>query len=314
MKQLGFFTLDFTHELIVMDVKSLLEALPWIRKFHGKIFVIKIGGKEVENDEILRGIIQDIILLQYIGVKTIIVHGGGKEASEISKKLGITPNIVEGRRVTDDKALDVVSMVYRGRINLRLISMINKFGGKAIGLSGADGKLIIGEKRKPMNLRVNGIEKLVDLGYVADIKAIQVDPLLSLINLGYILVICPLVGGEDGHIFNMNADYLAAALAPALKATKLIVVSDVPGVLENENDETSLIPTLGIKEAEELLASSKIRKGMKIKLEACLTAVKNGTPKVHIINGNIPNAILLEILSDKGIGTMLEFKENAPKK
>ena len=297
-----------------MDVKSLLEALPWIRKFHGKIFVIKIGGKEVENDEILRGIIQDIILLQYIGVKTIIIHGGGKEASEISKKLGITPNIVEGRRVTDDKALDVVSMVYRGRINLRLISMINKFGGKAIGLSGADGKLIIGEKRKPMNLRVNGIEKLVDLGYVADLKAIQVDPLLSLINLGYILVICPLVAGENGHIFNMNADYLAAALAPALKATKLIVVSDVPGVLENENDETSLIPTLGIKEAEELLASSKIRKGMKIKLEACLKAVKNGTPKVHIINGNIPNAILLEILSDKGIGTMLEFKENATNK
>ncbi len=279
----------------------LIEALPYIREFYDSIMVIKIGGSIMANQEILESFIQDVILLRYIGIHPIVVHGGGPEISEAMKRFGKKAEFVAGLRITDRETLEIARMVLLGSINAELVSLIGKHGGKGIGLSGKDGMLIVARKKPPMN--VNG--ENVDLGYVGEVESINPEILMITAGKGYIPVISPIAIDKEGNSLNVNADTVAGAIAVAVRAKKLISITDVEGVRADPNDPSKVISQFTPSEFHRLVEAGIIKGGMIPKVEACVQAVERGVERAHIIDGRIPHAIILELLTDAGIGTMV---------
>lgn len=272
----------------------LIEALPYIRKFFGKTVVIKYGGKAMTDENLKKGIAEDIALMKYVGIKPVVVHGGGEAITAMMERLNIKSRFIGGNRVTDKETMEIVEMVLVGKINKEIVSLLNQFGGKAIGLEGKDGQLIVAKKCKDENL-----------GLVGEVECINPTPIEILEKEDFIPVIAPVATNKEGETLNINADTVAAQIGGALKAEKLIFLTDVEGILENPSDEKSLISNLTIEQIEDMLKKEKIQKGMIAKARACQTALKQGVNKVHIINGKIPHSLLLEIFTDKGIGTQV---------
>jgi len=282
-------------EKAIKRAKILSEALPYIRKFSGKTIVIKFGGKTSDEKETKKAIAEDIALMRYVGIKPVVVHGGGEAISHMMQKLGIEPKFVEGNRVTDKPTMEIVEMVLAGKINKEIVALINRCGGKAVGLEGKDGELIVARRTSKKNL-----------GLVGEVKKINPKVLEVLEKEGFIPVIAPVgVDTGKGETLNINADIVAVEVAGALKAEKLIFLTDVEGLLENPSDPESLIPTVTLKQIEDLLQKDRIQEGMVAKVKACQKAFEKGVKKVHIISGKIPHSLLLEIFTDSGIGTQI---------
>lgn len=290
----------------VEKAKVLIEALPYIRRFYNKTVVIKYGGSAMEEEGLKRSFALDVVLLKYIGLNPVIVHGGGPQIGEMLTRLGKKSEFVEGMRVTDRETMDVVEMVLVGKVNKEIVALINQQGGKAVGLSGKDGRLILAKKLKLT--RSAGKDKdpeIIDIGMVGEVKAIHPGVIESLEKDNFIPVIAPVGVGEEGETYNINADLVAGKIASALKAEKLILLTDVEGVMD---DKKQLIPTLDVKQAKELISQKVISSGMIPKVNCCLDALEDGVSKTHIINGTVEHAILLEIFTDVGIGTQI-YKE-----
>ncbi len=279
-------------EEYIKKAKTLLEALPYIQQFYSKIFVIKLGGSVASDISLKESFVRDIILLKLIGINIIVVHGGGKEIDALLNRLGIKITYSKGFRLTDNKTMEVVEMVLSGKINKELVALINKFGGKACGLSGKDGSLIVAEKVKSIN---------IELGSVGAVKSVNKE-ILETLDRSFIPVIAPVSMNEKGETLNINADLAASAIAVAVGAEKLIMLSDQDGLLD-ENGE--LIGSAKEKDIERLIKKGVIHGGMIPKAASCINAVKKGVKKVHIINGSIPHAVLLEIFTKKGVGTQI---------
>lgn len=283
----------------------LAEALPYIKNFHGSHIVIKYGGHAMLDNKAKEWTIKDTILLRYIGMKPVVVHGGGPEITKAMEKLGKKPKFIEGLRITDEETLDIVKMVLVGKINTEIVSKINAFGGIAVGLSGKDANLIVARKKSPLRIIKEGEEKEIDLGFVGEPKKINSKLIEILTSNGYIPVISPLGITEEGHTLNLNADAVAGEIASALKAKKLIILTDVPGVLANLEDEGSLLKEIRKEEVNKLIEEGIVRDSMIPKLKACVRALDGGVEKAHIIDGRVKHSILLELFTDEGIGTMV---------
>ena len=275
----------------------LVQALPYIRNYYGKTVVIKYGGNAMTNEALKESVMKDIVLLRYVGMLPVLIHGGGPDITEAMEKLGKKATFVGGLRVTDSETMAIVEMVLAGKTNKGIVSLINRQGGKAIGISGKDDNLFVAKKIFPGG---------ADLGFVGEIEEINAGIIDNLIRDGYIPVIASVAVGKDGESYNINADHVAGELASVLNAAKLVMLTDVEGVYKDFSDKTSLISELPIKEAKDLIASGKIDKGMIPKVEACVTALNGGVDETHIINGTIPHALLIEIFTDSGIGTMIK--------
>lgn len=286
-------------------VKILITALPYIKKFYGKIVVIKYGGHAMVNDELKETVLSDIVLMKYVGINPVIVHGGGPEITELSEKLGLKSKFVGGLRVTDKETMEIVEMVLAGKLNKEIVNMIYKLGGKACGISGIDGALFYTTKKSGKIYNSDGSFEEVDIGYVGEIKKVNTELVLLLIKEGYIPVIAPLGIGEDGEIYNINADTASSELAISLKAEKLILLTDVEGVLENKEDKKSLISVIKMDDAQKLIEKGIVDGGMIPKIECSLSALKGGVNSIHIIDGRVPHSLLLEMFTDEGIGTMI---------
>ncbi|NLW59231.1 MAG: acetylglutamate kinase [Firmicutes bacterium] len=276
----------------------LIEAIPYIRNFHGKTFVIKYGGHAMINPEIKKAVMLDIILLKYLGLNPVIVHGGGPEISEMLKRVGIKSTFHQGLRITGADTMEIVNMVLAGKINKELVTLINQFGGKAVGLSGQDSRLLVARKK-----RLD--DDQVDLGFVGEVEAIQPDLLHILMAKSYIPVVATIGVGADGAIYNINADTVAGELAAALHAEKLIILTDTEGIYEDPQDQSSLLSMINIEKARAMIRSGQIEGGMVPKVEACIYALQHGVSRTHIIDGRRFHALLLEVLTDQGIGTMV---------
>ncbi|SHF83381.1 N-acetylglutamate kinase [Caldanaerobius fijiensis DSM 17918] len=273
----------------------LVEALPYIKNFRGKTFVIKYGGNAMVNEKLKQMVMKDIVLLKLVGINPVVVHGGGPEINDMLKKLNKKPQFVNGLRVTDRETMEVVEMVLTGKVNKEIVSFINSYGGKAIGLSGKDGGLITAEKDL-----TNG-----DIGFVGYVKAVNTEIIDLLVKQGYIPVIAPVAIGEDGETYNINADTVAGEIAGSLGAEKLIMLTDVEGIYKNYADKNSLISSLDIETALRYIDDRIIDGGMIPKVLCCINAIKKGVKTTHIIDGRMPHSILLEIFTDEGIGTMV---------
>ncbi len=273
-------------------VQVILEALPYIQKFSGKIIVIKYGGSVMEDEVLSKEVFRDIVLLKFVGMRPIVVHGGGKEITSLMKKLGIPSKFVSGHRITDKETLDIVEMILAGKVNKRVVAGINAQGGLAIGLSGKDANLIKAEKLV--------LNESLDLGYVGNIKSINIELLRYLIDEGYIPVISSIGIDEKGQGYNINADIVAGKVAETLGAEKLIYLTDTEGVIDREK---GLISHLSISDAKKLIDKGDIVGGMLPKVISGMEALEGGVGKVHIINGNSPHSILLEIFTEEGVGT-----------
>ncbi len=280
----------------------LIETLPYMQQFAGKTVVIKYGGNAMINEELKQSVIQDIVLLKYIGMRPVVVHGGGPEITSFLKQLGKQTQFVSGLRVTDEETVAIAEMVLVGKINREIVSLLNHHGAKAVGLSGKDGALITAKKHLAQ-VYENGQMQEVDIGYVGDVETIQTDILHTLLDSGYIPVVAPIGMGSDQKSYNINADYVAGEIAGALKAEKLMLLTDVEGIYGNYEDKSTFISTLTLKEAESMIQSGVIGGGMIPKVETCLKALKGGAAKTHIIDGRQPHSLLLEIFTSQGIGT-----------
>ncbi len=287
--------------------KILVEALPYIRRFYGKTIVIKYGGSTMEEERMKRSFALDVVLLKYIGLNPVIVHGGGPQIGQMLAKIGKKSQFVEGMRVTDRETMDVVEMVLVGKVNKEIVALINQQGGKAVGLSGKDGRLITAKKLKLTKSGVKGKRpEVIDIGMVGEVKAVNPGVVEALERENFIPVIAPVGVGEEGETYNINADLVAGKIAAALKAEKLILLTDVEGVMDGEH---RLIPTLDIKQIKRLLTRKIISSGMIPKVNCCLGALEGGVAKTHIIDGRLEHAILLEIFTDVGIGTQITKEE-----
>ena len=283
----------------------LIEALPYIQQFYGKTVVVKYGGNAMVNDALKEKVMQDVALMKYTGINVVIVHGGGPEITGFLKKLGKQTEFVSGLRVTDEETVEIAEMVLDGKINSEIVTLLNRRGVRAVGLSGKDADLIRAEK-KLATVYEQGEKTKVDIGYVGKAKKINSRILEDLIAGGYVPVIAPIGVGEDGESYNINADYVAADIAGALKAEKLLLLTDTEGVYKNFGDKSSFISTLTADEAREFIKTGVIAGGMIPKVEACLRALQNGAGKAHIIDGRLPHSIILELFTASGIGTQVE--------
>jgi len=288
---------------LIYKANILVEALPYIQKLRGKTVVIKYGGNAMVDEDITKTIMQDITLLKYVGVNPVVVHGGGPKISETLDALNIKSEFYNGLRITNQDAIDVVQMVLAGSINKDIVAQINCLGGKAIGLCGKDGNLILAEKKK-------NIEN-VDLGYVGEIKKINSKMIELLAQDEYIPVIAPIGTDSKGQSYNINADTAAGEIAAALKAEKLIFLTDIDGIYLDPKDPDSLLSVISIPEIYELMDKGIISGGMIPKVLGCIKALQQGVNRTHILNGTIPHPILLEIFTDKGIGTMVVKEANS---
>lgn len=274
----------------------LVHALPYIQKYRGKIIVIKYGGNAMISDELKETVINDIILMKCVGIQPVVVHGGGPAISDLLKRLDHKSEFINGLRYTDDVTIDVVQMVLGGKVNKDLVSLIEKFGGKALGLCGMDGSLIKAKK----------LEGNVDLGYVGEITKVNTDILKTAMNSGYIPVVGSVALGEDNDKpYNINADTCASKIASALKAEELILLTDVPGVMKDPKDPSSLIPSLRLHQIPKLCLEGVIKGGMIPKIDCCVEAVRMGVERSIILDGRIPHSILLELFTPEGAGTMI---------
>ena len=287
----------------------LIEALPYIREFHDSIILIKMGGHAIVDPEIMEKIVQDIVLLKFVGIHPVIVHGGGPEITEKMERMGKKPEFVAGLRVTDDETLEIARMVLVGNVNSKIVSLISKHGGKGVGLSGSDGRLIVARKLAPRRVTVEGVEKEIDLGWVGETEEINPEIVMILAGKGYIPVISPIATDEKGNDLNVNADTVAGDIASALGSRKLISLTDVPGVLRNPKDPKTRISRITYDEIEKLIADNIISGGMIPKIMSSAAALKGGVRQVHIIDGGSPHSLLIELFTNEGIGTMIYSKE-----
>jgi acetylglutamate kinase len=288
---------------LVRKAEILIEALPYIQTFAGKTIVIKYGGAAMENDSLKHSVMQDVVLMKYIGMNPVVVHGGGNQISEWMRRVGKEAEFVQGLRVTDAETVEIAEMVLAGVINKEIVSLINLHGGKAVGLCGKDANLIRVQKHYPQVVDENGKTTSVDIGFVGEIVGVKPDVLFTLDQEGYIPVLAPNGVGDDDCTYNINADTMAGEIAAALNAEKLILLTDQRGILQDLNDESSLLSRIRTTEIEGLVADGIIGSGMLPKVEACVTALKGGVWKTHIIDGRINHAILLEVFTQSGIGT-----------
>ena len=272
----------------------LVQALPYIRRYTGKVVVVKYGGNAMVNEQLKQQVMEDVVLLWLIGVKVVLVHGGGPEISQTMAALGKEAVFVDGLRVTDKETVDIVQMVLAGKINKTLVNLLEMKGGEAMGLSGMDGRLI------------EATIKDEKLGYVGEITNINIKPVTDLLEKGYIPVVSTLGCDREGNAYNINGDTAAARVAGALEAERLIMLSDIPGLLRDKDDPTTLIPELSIMEAARLRQEGVISGGMIPKMECCVEAIRRGVRKVIIMDGRVPHSILMELLTDEGAGTMIK--------
>lgn len=280
----------------------LVEALPYIRQFYGRTIVVKYGGAAMTSESLKASVMEDIALLKFVGVNVAIVHGGGPGITEFLKRLSKESKFVSGLRVTDDETMEVAEMVLAGRINAEIVTLLNRRGVRAVGLSGKDANLLLAEK-KLATVYEHGEKTKVDVGNVGKVKAINIQIVNDLISSGYVPIIAPIGVGEDGTSFNINADYVAADIAGALKAEKLLLLTDTEGVYKNFEDKQSFISTLKADEARSLIKDGIISGGMIPKVEACLRALDKGANKAYIIDGRLPHSIILELFTAAGLGT-----------
>ncbi len=270
----------------------LTQALPYIQKYNNKIIVVKYGGNAMLNEDLKKAVMGDIVLLSQIGVKVVLVHGGGPEINDTLQKMNVQTQFINGLRKTDKETVNVVQMVLAGKVNKDLVNLIENSQGKAVGLCGIDGHLI---EAKPLN---------EELGYVGEITKINPQIILDVLEDGFIPVISTIGCDKDGNVYNINADTVASKIAGELKATSLISMTDIKGILRDKEDEKSLIPAINVSEAPQLMKEGIISGGMIPKVDCCVEAIRRGVKRVFIIDGRVPHAILIEILSDQGIGTM----------
>ncbi len=270
----------------------LIQALPYIQKYNNKIIVVKYGGNAMLNDELKEAVMGDLVLLSLVGVKVVLVHGGGPEITEMLNKIGKQSQFVDGLRVTDKESVEIVQMVLAGKVNKNLVNLLQNKGGKAIGLCGIDGKMI---KAKKADER---------LGFVGEITDVNVEPVLDLLEKGYIPVVSTVGFDEENNTYNINADTVAARLAGELKAESLISMTDIVGLLRDKDDPSTLIPKVYVSDAPKLIRDGVISGGMIPKVNCCIEAIRRGVKKVFIIDGRIPHSILIETLTDEGVGTM----------
>jgi acetylglutamate kinase len=280
------------HSSAEQRANDIVKALPYIKRYTGKIVVVKYGGNAMIDEKLKMQVMEDIVLLSTIGVKVVLVHGGGPEINAMMSKLGKTAEFVDGLRVTDKESVDIVQMVLAGKVNKTLVNLLEKEGGKAIGISGMDGRLIEA-----------GI-KDEKLGYVGEIKKINPKPVIDLLEKGYIPVISTLGCDRDGNTYNINGDTAAGHIAGALNAERLIMMTDIAGVLRDKNDPSSLIPEITSEQAEQLKTEGIISGGMIPKVDCCFEALEKGVKNVIIMDGTVPHSILIELLTDEGAGTM----------
>lgn len=288
-----------------MSVKReqvLIEALPYLLEFNGSIMVFKIGGSIMSDRTVLEDFVQDVVLLRFIGIHPIIVHGGGPEISEAMERFGKKAEFVGGLRVTDKETLNIARMVLLGNINAELVSLIGKYGGKGIGLSGQDGMFLKARKKPPV--KIQGKDP-VDLGFVGDVERVDPEVLMIMAGKGYIPVISPIATDDQGNNLNVNADTAAGAVATAMRAKKFFSITDVEGVRMNPDDPSSVISEFPVSDFERLVQEGIIKGGMIPKVEACVRVVQGGVEKAHIIDGRKHHAILLELLTNEGVGTMI---------
>lgn len=272
----------------------LVQALPYIQKYYGKVVVVKYGGNSMTNNELKAAVMSDIVLLSLVGIRVVLVHGGGPEITATLDALGMESKFIGGLRYTDKETASVVQMVLCGKTNKDLVALLGKSGGSALGLCGIDGGM----------LKVKKLEGEVDLGYVGDITHIETKPITDALDNGYIPVISTVGLDEEGQVYNINADTAAARIAAALGAENLIVMTDIRGLLRDKDDESTLMPTVNVSDVPSLIREGIITGGMIPKIECCVEAVRRGVSRVVIIDGRIPHSILIEIMTDEGIGTM----------
>jgi acetylglutamate kinase len=280
--------------------QSLIEALPYIKEFSGKTVVIKLGGSAMIQDRLKADFALDVVLLKYVGMNPVIVHGGGPEISSWLKKLGKESEFVDGLRITDAESMEIIEMVLVGRINKEIVNRINQHGGRAVGISGKDGGLILVKKMGPQIGKDR--DQRIDMGMVGEVEAINPEVINVLDEGRFIPVISPVGVNGQGETFNVNADLVAGGIASALKAEKMVLLTDVTGVLDQEE---RLIPTISQDQVSELISNGIVEGGMRPKLSCCIDALKHGVKKAHIIDGRISHALLLEIFTDTGVGTVI---------
>ncbi len=283
--------MNYTSE----EANILVQALPYIQKYYGKTIVIKYGGNAMVDEELKRSVVRDVVLMRYVGMKPILVHGGGPEISAVMKKIGKEPTFIGGLRVTDSETMEIVEMVLAGKTNKGIVSIVNNLGGRAVGLSGKDANLIVAEKT----------DSEVDLGFVGRVAEIDPTILVDLLDHGYIPVVSSVAIGPNGESFNVNADHIAGEIAARVEATKLMVMTDVPGIYTDLCDKSTFVSELTTAEAMKMIETKQIDKGMIPKVEACVTAIEGGVERAHIIDGTMPHSLLMEIFTDTGIGTMI---------
>ena len=282
----------------------LVEALPYIQQFYGKTIVIKYGGNAMINDDLKEKVMQDIALMKYVGIRPVIVHGGGPDITGFLKKVGKESDFVAGLRVTDEETIEIAEMVLDGKVNSEIVNLLNRRGVRAVGLSGKDAGLI--KARKKLATVYEGEDtKKVDIGYVGEVEQVDTGILEDLLDQGYVPIIAPIGVGDNGESYNINADYVAAEIAGALQAEKLLLLTDIEGIYKDFNDKSSFISTLHLPEAKQYIKEGIIAGGMIPKVEACLTALEQGAGKTHIIDGRLAHSIILEIFTSRGIGTQV---------
>ena len=277
------------------DIRAniMIEALPYLQKYNGKVVVIKYGGNAMTNERLKQAVMRDVVMLSIVGIKVVLVHGGGPEINTMLGKIGKESKFVNGLRYTDEETIDIVQMVLAGKVNKDLVSMLESHDGKAIGLCGLDGNMIEAKCLNP------------DLGYVGEITAVNPEIIQTALDNGYIPVISTIGRGEDGTVYNINADTAAARIAAEIKAPSLILLTDIKGLLEDKDDENTLIRTVGVSEVPYLKKQGIISGGMIPKIDCCVEAVRRGVKQANIIDGRIPHSILIELLTDLGAGTMI---------
>jgi acetylglutamate kinase len=285
---------DFMHITNEEKAKVLVDALPYIQKYYNKVVVVKYGGNAMLDEDLKQAVMSDVVLLSLIGIKVVLIHGGGPEINTMLDRVGLESKFVNGLRYTDDDTAEIVQMVLAGKVNKSLVSLLQKHGGKALGLCGTDGGMISTQK----------LEGKDDLGFVGDITGINVEPIMNALDSGYIPVIATVATDENGQIYNINADTAAARIASALGAENVILMTDIRGLLRDKNDEETLIPVVQVSEVPYLINQGIISGGMIPKIQCCVEAVRRGVNRAFIIDGRIPHSILIEMLSNEGIGTM----------
>ena len=293
------------------EVPVLLQALPYIRQHKDATFILKCGGEIARNAEVLERLAKDVSLCAHVGIRVIVVHGGGPQATELSKKLGHEPTIIAGRRITDDTTLEIAKMVFAGQINTNILGALRRQGIQPVGVSGVDGDLIHAVRRPETELQdpKTGARRTVDFGHVGDITAVNTRLPRKLLDEGYVPVLASLGSDDNGAIFNINADTVAAWIAVDMAADKLVLLTNAPGLLKDPDDPGSLISHISASRCEEMLTSSAVRGGMVPKLQTLVEAVRRGVPRAHILDGRAPHSLLVELFTKHGTGTMVTTLE-----